>query len=68
MKGKVYPCLIEELFPESPGIWKGRIYSQAPEVDGHVAVNNYRRSMGQLVRVRITGYKDVDLTGECIST
>lgn len=68
MKGKVYPCLIEEPYTESPGIWTGRLYSQAPEVDGHVSVSNYRRSMGQIARVRITGYKDVDLTGECIST
>ena len=67
-KGKVFSCLIEEPLAESPDIWTGRIYSQAPEVDGYVYVKKYLPSMGLVPRVRITGYRDVDLTGECIST
>ncbi|MEW6569872.1 MAG: 30S ribosomal protein S12 methylthiotransferase RimO [Nitrospirota bacterium] len=65
MKGKVFPCLIELPLDECRSIWIGRIYSQAPEVDGIVYVKGYGGN-GNLTSVRVTGFKDYDLVAECV--
>ena len=64
--GKIYPCLIELPVDEYGAVWTGRIYSQAPEVDGIVYITGYNASMGQVVNIRITGFKDYDFFGECV--
>jgi ribosomal protein S12 methylthiotransferase len=65
LTGKIFPCLIELPVDEYGAVWTGRIYSQAPEVDGMVYVTGYDASMGKAVNVRIKGFKDYDLLGEC---
>ena len=65
LMGKTLPCLIELPVDEYGAVWTGRIYSQAPEVDGVVYVTGYHASMGKIVNLRIKGFKDYDLLGEC---
>jgi ribosomal protein S12 methylthiotransferase len=66
LKNKIFPCLIELPVDEYGGVWTGRIYSQAPEVDGAVYITNYNREKGAIVNVRIKNFKDYDLIGECL--
>lgn len=66
LKGKTFTCLVELPVDEYGGIWTGRIYSQAPEVDGMVYLRNYNASKDKrIVNVKINGFKDYDLLGEC---
>jgi ribosomal protein S12 methylthiotransferase len=65
-KGKIFPCLIELPVDTYKSVWTGRIYSQAPEVDGIVYVTGYNETMGNIVNIRIKSFKDYDLIGECI--
>ena len=47
------------------GCYAGRSYADSPDVDGHVYFTAaVRVPEGELVRVRITGTTDGDLTGE----
>lgn len=66
LKGKIFPCLIELPVDEYGGVWTGRMYSQAPEVDGTVYITNYSRRKGKIVNVRMKSFKDYDLIGECV--
>ncbi|MBE0426058.1 MAG: 30S ribosomal protein S12 methylthiotransferase RimO [Nitrospirae bacterium] len=66
LQGKVFPCIVELPVDEYGCIWTGRIYSQAPEVDGLVYVTGYEKTMGNITNVSIKGFKDYDLTAECI--
>jgi ribosomal protein S12 methylthiotransferase len=66
LTGKIFPCLIELPVDEYGAVWTGRIYSQAPEVDGIVYVTGYNASMGKVVNIRAKGFKDYDLFGECV--
>ncbi len=63
--GKEFPCLIEMPVDEYGAIWSGRIYSQAPEVDGSVFVTGYQKDMGTLVKVLIKKFKHYDFLAEC---
>jgi ribosomal protein S12 methylthiotransferase len=65
LTGMIFPCLIELPVDEYGAVWTGRIYSQAPEVDGIVYVTGYNASMGKVANTRIKGFKDYDLLGEC---
>jgi ribosomal protein S12 methylthiotransferase len=66
LKGKIFPCLMELPVDEYGAVWTGRIYSQAPEVDGIVYVTDYEAKMGKVVNVKIRKYKDYDFYGECV--
>ena len=66
LKGKIFPCLMELSIDEYGAVWTGRIYSQAPEVDGLVYVTGYETKMGKVVNVKIRKYKDYDFYGECV--
>jgi ribosomal protein S12 methylthiotransferase len=59
--GEIYSCLPEMPVDEYESVWTGRIYAQAPEVDGVVYVTGYTKARGKVVDVVITGYKDYDL-------
>jgi len=67
VKGKIYPCLMEMPVDEYGAVWTGRIYSQAPEVDGTVYVAGYTREMGAVVDVKIEKSKDYDYSGICVA-
>jgi len=60
-----FPCLIEMPVDEYGAVWSGRIYSQAPEVDGSVFVTGYQKNKGNLVNVLIKNFKYYDLLAEC---
>jgi ribosomal protein S12 methylthiotransferase len=67
LKGKTFPCLVELPVDEYGGVWTGRIFSQAPEVDGIVYFTNHNTGeLRKIVDVRIKDFKDYDLIGECI--
>ena len=54
-----------EGFDAAAGCYAGRSYADSPDVDGHVYFTAAGRvPEGELVRVRITGTTDGDLTGE----
>ena len=60
--GKEYRCLIEEKI-EGEDLAIGRIYSQAPEVDGLTVVMGRDMKSGDVVKVGITAVRGVDLEG-----
>ncbi|NWF52490.1 MAG: 30S ribosomal protein S12 methylthiotransferase RimO [Nitrospirae bacterium] len=66
-KGKTFPCLVELPVDKYGGLWTGRIFSQAPDVDGRVYFTNHNTGeWRKVVNVRINDFKDYDLIGECI--
>jgi ribosomal protein S12 methylthiotransferase len=75
--GRELEILVEEKFeaprappespdPESPGLYLGRAYCQAPEVDGAVLISGGSLKTGSLVRCRIHGRAGFDLEGRII--
>lgn len=50
-----------------PGVWEGRGFHQAPEVDGSTTVEGDGFAAGDLVTAVITGSEGVDLYGEVSS-
>lgn len=64
--GKIYPCLIESYVDEFGAIWTGRIYTQAPDVDGVTFVANYNPKMGYLTKVKIEDVKGYDLIAKVV--
>ena len=61
--GKIYDVLIEGL--DSPGVYIGRSYGEAPEVDGKIFVmSSEKLKTGQFIKVKITKAYDYDLLGE----
>ena len=50
---------------DSPGVYIGRSYGEAPEVDGKIFVMSSEKLIpGQFVKVKITKAYDYDLLGE----
>jgi len=61
--GKSLDVLVEGQV--SPGLFHGRFYGQAPEVDGVVYLNSSRQLIpGEMVKARITRSYSYDLEGE----
>lgn len=61
--GRTLEVLIEQT-PE-PGVYLGRSYADAPEVDGQVTVTSSRRlEIGAFAPVRVTDSTEYDLVGE----
>lgn len=55
-------CLIDE--PIEEGVWAGRIYADAPEIDGTVYVQSDEPlAAGSLIPVEITARQEYDLVG-----
>ena len=62
--GQTMSVLIEGALPED-GVYVGRSYKDAPNVDGYVFVKADRSLMtGDFVTVKITGSSQYDLIGE----
>lgn len=62
--GKRMQAVVEGKLPED-GVYIGRTYKDAPNVDGYVFINCNRELMtGDIVNVQITGSNEYDLTGE----
>ena len=66
LKGKTFSCIVELPVDEYGGVWTGRMYSQAPEVDGTVYITNYNGGKEKIANVRMKSFKDYDLIGECV--
>ncbi len=49
-----------------PGHYIARSQKEAPEIDGVILVKGKNLKIGEFVEVKITGWKDYDLIGECI--
>ncbi len=63
--GLQLPVLVEQ--PIENGLYGGRAWFQAPEVDGMVLVSARELPIGSRIPVRITGSLDYDLLGETVS-
>ena len=64
--GNTYTVLVEE-YDAYADCYVGRTYMDAPEIDGEVAVSGAERVLpGDMIRVRITGSSEYDLSGEMI--
>lgn len=61
--GNEYTALVEEKI-EGEDLSLGRIYSQAPDVDGLVVINGKDIKAGEVVKVKISSIHDVDLEGD----
>ena len=64
--GTVQPVLIEGVSDETDLLIKGRLASQAPEVDGCVLINKGFTQVGEIMSVRITEAHPHDLVGEVV--
>jgi ribosomal protein S12 methylthiotransferase len=62
--GQVLPVLIEGLHPETDLLLKGRLESQAPEVDGSVLITSGNAEAGRIVLARLTESHDYDVEAE----
>ena len=62
--GRIFDILIEGYIPDE-GVYVGRSYKDAPNVDGMVFIeSNYELLSGQMVKVRIKEVNEYDLIGE----
>ena len=62
--GSEEDVLIEGALTDDPGVYAGRSYRDAPQVDGLVFVQSEESlQSGDIIPVRITGASGYDLTG-----
>jgi len=67
--GEKVKVLIESKANDFPGkneYYIGRSQKEAPEIDGVILVKGRNLKIGDLLEVKITGWKGYDLIGECI--
>nr|WP_231740973.1 30S ribosomal protein S12 methylthiotransferase RimO [Thalassoglobus neptunius] len=55
-------CLIDGP-TDTPGVWVGRIFADAPEIDGNVFIESENLTPGEMVPVTIVEARDYDLVG-----
>lgn len=66
MIGKTVEVLVEGRIPEE-GVYVGRTYRDAPEVDGYIFLNAQEEMIsGDFVTAEVTGADEYDLTGDVI--
>lgn len=66
MKDKILDVIIEGYIPED-GVYIGRTYKDAPDVDGMIFVDTeYELMTGQIVTVKVVEGKAYDLIGEIV--
>jgi len=70
MKDREVPVLVEGLSADTDLLWQARMSTQAPEIDGHVLINDVEGDVernapqpGQMRLLRITETHDYDLIG-----
>jgi ribosomal protein S12 methylthiotransferase len=64
--GREFPVLVEGLSQETDLLWKGRLPTQAPEIDGATFINDVEGAaprQGEIRRLRITEAHDYDVVG-----
>lgn len=66
MVGRTLEVLVEGRIPEE-GVYVGRTYRDAPEVDGYIFLNSEEEIIsGDFVTAEVTGSDEYDLTGDVI--
>ena len=66
MVGRTLDVLVEGRIPEE-GVYVGRTYRDAPEVDGYIFLNAEEDIIsGDFVTAEVTGADEYDLTGDVI--
>jgi ribosomal protein S12 methylthiotransferase len=70
MIGKQYRAMLEGLSQESELLLQARLESQAPEVDGHILINDFPEGFaakpGDLINIEITEAHDYDLVARVV--
>ena len=67
MIGEVHEAIVEGVSDEHPLLIRGRLWSQAPEVDGFTYLSSARPlNQGEIVHVRIQQSHDYDLVAEVL--
>ncbi len=70
-KGQEFRALLEGVCGESELLLEGRIWSQAPEIDGRLLINDVPARVsvqpGSIVTVRVTETHEYDLVGRVLS-
>ena len=70
LTGREVDVLVEGPSPDTDLVWTARMSTQAPEIDGHVMVNDFEGDApapGQMRRLRITETHDYDLIGTLLA-
>lgn len=66
MTGRTLDVLVEGRLPEE-GVYIGRTYKDAPDVDGYIFITApYELMSGDFVKVTVTGSNEYDLIGEVL--
>lgn len=67
LRGTIHEAIVEGLHPESDLLVVGRLWSQAPEVDGMTYLSSpHPLKRGQIVKVRVVDSHDYDLVAEVL--
>jgi len=67
MVGEIHEAIVEGVSEEHPLLVKGRLWSQAPDIDGFTYLSSSRPlSEGQIVHVRIQDVHEYDLVAEVL--
>ena len=69
--GRKVQVLVEGLSPDTDLLWQGRMSTQAPEIDGHVLINDVEGAdpkPGQMRMLRITEAHEYDLIGTLLES
>ncbi len=68
MIGQVHEAVVEGVSEEHPLLVKGRLWSQAPEIDGMTYLSSARSlKPGEIVHVCVTDARDYDLVAEVLA-
>ena len=63
MVGKIVSCFVEGRVED--GVYVGRTYRDAPDVDGYIFIGSDKEFIsGDLISVKVTGFKEYDLIGD----
>jgi len=67
MIGKKLDCMIQGRIVDEEGVYIGRTYMDAPDVDGFIFIkSDIELLSGDFVRVKVVDYKEYDLIGEMV--
>ena len=68
MIGEVHEAIVEGPSDEHPLLLKGRLWSQAPDIDGVTYISSDQAlTPGQIIKVKIQSAHDYDLVGEVVT-
>jgi ribosomal protein S12 methylthiotransferase len=65
--GERVEVLVEGTHPDSELLLRGRLATQAPEIDGSVIINDGTAAVGSFVQCEVTGAHPYDLVGRVVA-